>query len=139
MAFTYSHGKRFAECSALLSRAKHHAEEAVHSLSPDTAPWTSLEASAAPGPSSEQLTQALSNTLLVQIAAEDLTCRAVYMLDLSDSTGGTEPTVPTETEGKLTNKTIGTKIEILGNKFHLFLPLIGSIQLRLPQVPPWKF
>ncbi|KAA0187111.1 Signal recognition particle subunit SRP68 [Fasciolopsis buskii] len=112
LAFTYSHGKRFAECSALLARAKRHAEEAVHSLSSETASWTEDEASAAPGPSADDLTRSLTDALLIQIAAEDLTCRAVYMLDLSDATSNTEPTsMTTETGEKLTNKPLIDRLD----------------------------
>ncbi|THD24305.1 Signal recognition particle subunit SRP68 [Fasciola hepatica] len=112
LAFTYSHGKRFAECSALLTRAKQHAEEAVHSLSPETAPWTEIEASAVPGPSAAELTHSLTGELLAQIAAEDLTCRAVYMLDMSDTISANMTTsTTTETEGKLINKALIDRLE----------------------------
>ncbi|KAA3681319.1 signal recognition particle subunit SRP68 [Paragonimus westermani] len=89
LAFTYVHGKRLAECSALLMRAKRHAEQAIQALSPTTASWTELESEATPGPTPEQLIRSLT-VLSAQIEAEDLTCRAEYMLHLSET--GDHPT-----------------------------------------------
>ncbi|KAF6767914.1 hypothetical protein AHF37_05170, partial [Paragonimus kellicotti] len=104
LAFTYVHGKRLAECSALLMRAKRHAEQAIQALSPTTASWTELESEATPGPTPEQLIQSLT-VLNAQIEAEDLTCRAEYMLHLSE-TGDHPSKTPTTSEEPIAQKAL---------------------------------
>ncbi|GAA49270.1 signal recognition particle subunit SRP68 [Clonorchis sinensis] len=108
LAFTYIHGKRFAECSALLQRSRRHAEEALQALSPTTASWTDTESAASPGPSCDQLITELTS-LITQTEAEDLTCRAVYMLDLSDS--GDRPFDTSESENKLSQKVLLDRLD----------------------------
>ncbi|CAL8105455.1 unnamed protein product [Calicophoron daubneyi] len=113
LAFTYFHGKRFAECSALLGRAKRHALEAVHSLSPTTASWTQQESDATPGGTPEKLIQDLKN-LITLIEAEDLTCRAAYMLDLSEAGDHTPTTAASETaesDSKLAHKALVDRMD----------------------------
>lgn len=83
MALAYNHGKKYSECSNLLNRAQSHAQTAMKSFSSEASIWSLVEEGAAPGASISELIRLL-NVLIQQADAEDLTCRASYMLDSSD-------------------------------------------------------
>ncbi|KAH8868811.1 Signal recognition particle subunit SRP68 [Schistosoma japonicum] len=87
LALAYSCNKKYVECSALLMRAKQHAEKAISSLKYTAATWTEGEECVAPGPTPDVLSKSLQS-LILQAESEDFTCKAASMLDTVE---GNEP------------------------------------------------
>ncbi|VDQ13279.1 unnamed protein product [Trichobilharzia regenti] len=96
LALAYNCSKKYTECSALLMRAKHHAEKAITSLDTSTSTWTKSEEAVAPGPDPDCLAKSL-RSLILQAESEDFTCKAASMLDAGEETGTVSVTSLTPT------------------------------------------
>ncbi|CAH8875215.1 unnamed protein product [Trichobilharzia szidati] len=83
LALAYNCSKKYTECSALLMRAKHHAEKAITSLDTSTSTWTKSEEAVAPGPDPDCLAKSL-HSLILQAESEDFACKAASMLDTGE-------------------------------------------------------